>query len=269
MKKLISLSFAVLFSIVAFCQGSNTDQNFQKGKKAYKSEEYQKALAYLSLSIGDNSTSAAYYYRSMTYNQLGDSCNSCKDLRTAAFINEKEYGKLFEQKCSITTLVQNVPDHIKILYPDVNKLKITSYICDSDTLLVGIIGEEPNASEIEIRSLRNSTKADNNEVYTIVEDMPIFPGGDDARNRFLAMNIVYPESATRYGIQGTVYVQFIIDQNGIVTDAKILKGIGGGCDEESLRVVKLMPKWYPGKQNGKVVNVLFNMPIYFKLGGWK
>jgi TonB family protein len=203
----------------------------------------------------------------MTYNKLGDSCNSCKDLRIAAYINEKEFGKLFEQKCSFTTLVQNVPDNIKILYPEINKLKITSYKCDSDTLLVGIIGEEPNASEIEIRSLGNSSaKTPNNEVYTIVEQMPLYPGGDNERNRLLATNIVYPELATKNGIQGTVYVQFVIDTEGSVTNVKVLQGIGGGCDEESVRVVNLMPKWNPGKQKGKAVNVLFNMPIYFRLG---
>lgn len=270
MKRLILISFTVLSSMVAFCQVNSPDPNFQKGKKAFKAEKYQEALAYLSISIGENSSSQAYYYRSMTYDNLGDSCNSCKDLRTASFINEKGFRKLFEQKCSTTTFIKNVPDPIKLLYPEVTKLKVTSYKCDSDTLLVGIIGEELNASEIEITKMENSiSKPENNEIYTIVEDMPLFPGGDDARNRFLAMNIVYPETATRNGIQGVVYTSFIIDQNGIVTDAKILKGIGGGCDVESLRVVKLMPKWNPGKQNGKPVNVLFNMPIYFRLGGSK
>jgi protein TonB len=64
-----------------------------------------------------------------------------------------------------------------------------------------------------------------------------------------------------------VYVSFVVDSKGNVTDVKILRGIGGGCDEEALRVVKMMPKWHPGKQNGKNVRVLFNMPIYFKLQG--
>jgi protein TonB len=104
-------------------------------------------------------------------------------------------------------------------------------------------------------------------VFTIVEEMPSYPGGEAERNKFLAENIVYPQQATENGIQGTVYVSFVVDSKGNVTDVKILRGIGGGCDEEALRVVKMMPKWHPGKQNGKQVRVLFNMPIYFKLQG--
>lgn len=105
------------------------------------------------------------------------------------------------------------------------------------------------------------------EVFTIVEEMPSFPGGDAERQKFLGSNIVYPQQATENGIQGTVYVSFVVDSKGNITDVKILRGIGGGCDEEALRVVKMMPKWHPGKQNGKQVRVLFNMPIYFKLQG--
>jgi protein TonB len=105
------------------------------------------------------------------------------------------------------------------------------------------------------------------EVFTIVEEMPSFPGGDAERNKFLNTNIVYPQQATENGIQGTVYVSFVVDSKGNVTDVKVLRGIGGGCDEEAVRVVKMMPQWHPGKQNGKQVRVLFNMPIYFKLQG--
>jgi len=104
-------------------------------------------------------------------------------------------------------------------------------------------------------------------VYTIVEEMPQYPGGEAERNKFLAVNIVYPQQATENGIQGTVYVSFVVDSKGNITDVKVLRGIGGGCDEEALRVVKMMPHWSPGKQNGKPVRVLFNMPIYFKLQG--
>lgn len=104
-------------------------------------------------------------------------------------------------------------------------------------------------------------------VFTLVEEMPSFPGGETARNKFLAENIVYPKPATESGIQGTVYVSFIVDTKGNIMDVKILRGIGSGCDEEAIRVVKLMPRWKPGRQNGKLVRVLFNMPIYFKLNG--
>ncbi len=102
-------------------------------------------------------------------------------------------------------------------------------------------------------------------ILTIVEQMPSFPGGEPAKLTFLANNLHYPELAQESGIRGTVYLRFIVKADGSVTDIKIIRGIGGGCDEEAIRVVKLMPKWVPGKQKGKNVDVLFTMPISFVL----
>ena len=103
------------------------------------------------------------------------------------------------------------------------------------------------------------------EIFTVVEDNPMFPGGDEARMKFLRDNIKYPQMARESGIQGTVYVTFVVEANGAITNIKVLRGIGGGCDEEALRVVRQMPKWQPGKQRGKAVRVQFNMPIRFVL----
>ncbi len=131
----------------------------------------------------------------------------------------------------------------------------------------------PDTTTINIPDMHKHLKSDVIEVdgtdlvYTIVEIMPEYEGGDDARNRFLAENIVYPQKALDHGIQGTVYVSFIIEADGAISNVKLLKGIGGGCDEESIRVVKLLAKWKPGMQAGKNVRVLFNMPIYYKLQG--
>ena len=102
-------------------------------------------------------------------------------------------------------------------------------------------------------------------IFTVVEEMPTFPGGDESRIKFLTENIKYPQMAKESGIQGTVYVTFVIDERGRVADVKVLRGIGGGCDEEAVRVVKMMPPWNPGKQSGKPVRVQFNMPIKFTL----
>lgn len=101
--------------------------------------------------------------------------------------------------------------------------------------------------------------------YKVVEKMPSYVGGDEARVKFFVENIKYPENAMKKGIQGTVYVTFIIRSDGSVTDVKILRGIGGGCDEEALRIVKMMPKWNPGESEGKPVDVAFNLPVKFKL----
>jgi TonB family protein len=103
------------------------------------------------------------------------------------------------------------------------------------------------------------------EVFTVVDDMPKYPGGDEARVKFIVSNIKYPQVAKEKGVQGTVIVSFVIDNDGSVKDAKVLRGIGAGCDEEALRVIKMMPKWTPGKQSGKNVKVAFNMPVKFAL----
>ena len=103
------------------------------------------------------------------------------------------------------------------------------------------------------------------ETFIIAEEMPSYPGGDADRQKFLADAIQYPQQALETGIQGTVYVQFVVDSKGNITDAKIMRGIGGGCDEEALRVVKMMPPWHPGKQNGIAVRVLYTMSVSFKL----
>lgn len=105
------------------------------------------------------------------------------------------------------------------------------------------------------------------EIFTVVESPPAFPGGDEARIRYLTENIKYPQMARESSIQGTVYVTFVVERTGSVTDVRVLRGIGGGCDEEAIRVIKGMPKWAPGKQRGKPVRVQFTMPIKFTLAG--
>jgi periplasmic protein TonB len=101
------------------------------------------------------------------------------------------------------------------------------------------------------------------EIFTIVEEQPTFGGGEEARQKFLSDNIKYPDLARENGIQGTVYVTFVVEPDGSISNVQTLKGIGAGCDEEAIRVVKMMPKWTPGKQRGKNVRVKINMPIKF------
>ncbi len=105
------------------------------------------------------------------------------------------------------------------------------------------------------------------EIFIIVENMPEFPGGESALMEYLAKNTAYPPMAKESGIQGTVYVRFVVEPDGSVSNVTIMRGIGGGCDEEALRVVKNMPRWTPGKQRGKPVRVQFNLPIRFVLQG--
>ncbi|HAA21079.1 MAG TPA: energy transducer TonB [Cytophagales bacterium] len=104
------------------------------------------------------------------------------------------------------------------------------------------------------------------EIFDVVEDQPEFPGGEAALYGYLAEKIKYPSQARRMGIEGRVYVQFVVDQSGNITDVVAVRGIGAGCDEEAVRVVKGMPKWTPGRQRGRAVKVKMIVPITFKLG---
>jgi TonB family protein len=83
--------------------------------------------------------------------------------------------------------------------------------------------------------------------------------------KFLMENIKYPEAAKKNGVQGKVFVTFVVKSDGTVSDVKVLRGVGAGCDEEAVRVVKLMPKWIPGEHRGTRVNVQYNLPIKFAL----
>lgn len=119
-------------------------------------------------------------------------------------------------------------------------------------------------TEVEIVEIVEEVEAEL-EIFTVVEDMPGFPGGEEELFRFLGKNIKYPAMAKDAGIKGTVYVNFVVWIDGTIKDVKVLRGIGGGCDEEAMRVVKNMPKWKPGKQRGKTVPVTYNLPIRFTL----
>lgn len=107
---------------------------------------------------------------------------------------------------------------------------------------------------------------DPNRVYMVVEQAPEFPGGVTAMMKFISQNMRYPSQARRMGTEGSVFVEFVVDQSGTITGAKLLKGIGSGCDEEAIRVIQKMPPWKPGKQNGKPVKVRFVLPVKFVLG---
>jgi len=99
------------------------------------------------------------------------------------------------------------------------------------------------------------------QIFTYVEQMPTYPNLE----AYLAKNIRYPDNARENGISGRVIVKFVVNEDGSVSDVQIVRGIGGGCDEEAKRVVSSMPRWTPGKQNGHAVKVYFTLPVSFKL----
>ena len=101
--------------------------------------------------------------------------------------------------------------------------------------------------------------------FVRLEKKPIFPGGDAAMMEFIAKNVKYPQECAQNGIEGIVVVTFIIDREGKVTDAKVVRGKHPALDKEALRVVNMMPVWEPGKKDGESVRVSHALPIMFKL----
>jgi periplasmic protein TonB len=117
--------------------------------------------------------------------------------------------------------------------------------------------EEPKAAPV-VEEVKD-------EIFLVVEEMPEFEGGQSALARYITNNLKIPRQAINMGIQGKVIVSFVVDKTGEITNVEVLKGIGGGCDEEAARVIKKMPKWKAGRQNGRSVTVKYTMPIRFTL----
>lgn len=121
----------------------------------------------------------------------------------------------------------------------------------------------PPAQREEIRM--EAPYPDEGEIFVVVEQMPEFPGGADSMEKFIAANLVYPAKAKEMNLQGAVLVEFIVDTSGRVSNVRVIKGIGSGCDQEARRVVRMMPKWSPGKQKGEPVRVAYKLIIRFQL----
>ena len=103
------------------------------------------------------------------------------------------------------------------------------------------------------------------KVYDIVDEMPTFPDGDHELLKYIADNLEYPQEAVDGDIQGTVFVRIIVEPDGSISNTKIVRGIGSGCDEEAIRVVESMPNWEPGRRKGEAVRVYMSIPVSFKL----
>lgn len=133
------------------------------------------------------------------------------------------------------------------------------------------VADEPKAviSDKEIaKPEKMPEEPEEPEIFIIVENMPEYPGGQTELFKFLANNTHYPAMARENGIEGTVYVGFVVLEDGSISNVQVKRGLpggGAGCDEEAVRVVKQMPKWKPGKQRGKTVRVAYTLPFKFKL----
>lgn len=174
-------------------------------------------------------------------------------------------------------VIKSNPSHIKIFIDDYragetpyngsltvgsHKVRIESMGNISEKIIPIVSGKIPiikMALDAVDFKISDSTKAESGDRN------PEFKGGLKALLNFLKDNAQYPTLARESGIQGSVMIQFIISETGKVTDVKVIKGIGGGCDEEAIRLAKLMPNWIPGRKNGKAVECMLEIPVKFQL----
>lgn len=145
------------------------------------------------------------------------------------------------------------------------KYTMKFYLREEGKAIVKGINWDGDKKETADCYINSAKQIDKNEVYQIVDQMPEFPGGEKALLNFIAENVVYPQSAKDKNISGRVFVTFVVEKDGSVSDVKLLRGIGKECDEEAMRVVKAMPKWKPGMDEGKPVRVSYALPIHFRL----
>lgn len=120
-------------------------------------------------------------------------------------------------------------------------------------------------AEVEIMNFEEEEEIDDNHVFMAVEKMPTFPGGASKLMKYLSKNLKYPAIAQENGIQGRVFVNFVVSKDGKISKISILKGVDQSLDKEAIRVIQNMPAWEPGEQMGKAVNVSCNIPINFNL----
>jgi TonB family protein len=118
---------------------------------------------------------------------------------------------------------------------------------------------------LELKLLSDTVPGNKTAVFTAVEHSPSFPGGQDAFSKYLSNNIKYPAEARNKNIQGRVIITFIVEEDGSLSNLKLIRGIGGGADEEAMRVLKASPKWNAGVQNGRKVRVQYTVPVGFSL----
>jgi protein TonB len=148
-------------------------------------------------------------------------------------------------------IIEEIPDEVKIE----EKIEVNF---DVDVKETTVIKEVVISEAVVVEE-----KAD--AIFDVVETQPNPPGGMSGWNKYLSENLKYPTQARRMGVEGSVILVFVINTDGSIQDVEVLRGIGGGCDEEAIKIVKNAPKWEPGKQRGRPVRTRMRLPIRFKL----
>jgi len=182
--------------------------------------------------------------------------------------NPESLGKVdenFEKTIEIPPTEQTPPPPPKVEQPKIIEVANDKQLDNDIKVNLDIeSNEETKVAPVNVQQEPiKEEKAD--QIFTIVEDQPTPKGGMTAFYKYVAKHMEYPSQARRMNIEGKVYVQFVVDKDGTLTDVKVLKGIGAGCDKEAISIIQNAPKWNPGKQRGRPVKVRMVIPIVFQL----
>ena len=270
MNKHLFRLFCCLAVTMSCCQSDDSSENLLKGLVAIETKDYYDAISYLTLSINQKPNSDAYYNRALVFSYLGDSCKFCDDLKQAVNMSNEEdsleidffeFKNVYNKYCTFKSIIHDIPDTLKLKHPNIVWFEVTYQKCGNDSTINVVSKNEDFTWSDELLKLEDEP------VFQIVEIMPEFAGGERKREKFFNDNIRYPEIPQSKKVEITVYVSFIVEKDGSISTVKFLWGIGGSFRKEAIRVASIMPKWKPGKQNGKPVRVQVNMPIKFTLYG--
>ena len=192
-----------------------------------------------------------------------------KFYESQALVDLKHEESTFEEVMDIPTTIQPPPPPPVIEQPRIVEVSNEVEILEEIEVNLDVeVTEDLRITEVNTENLVIEAPVEEevtDEIFTIVEHRPEPEGGMAAFYGFVSEHIEYPSVARRTGIKGKVFVEFVVERNGSLTDIKVVKGIGGGCDEEAVRVLGMVPPWNPGKQRGKPVRVRMIIPIHFTL----
>jgi protein TonB len=171
----------------------------------------------------------------------------------------------FEETLEVPPTEQPPPPAPVIQQPQVIEVPDEEEIKDDIKVNLDVeVTEEAKVEQIVVQA--EEPKEETDEIFTVVEESAAPKGGMAAFYKYVGEKIKYPAQARRMGIEGRVFVEFVINKDGSLSDVKAIKGIGAGCDEEAVRIIQSAPSWNPGKQRGKAVKQRYTLPIIFKLG---
>lgn len=186
-----------------------------------------------------------------------------KSYDTSEIVLQSQINDDFEDLLDIPLTQQPPPPPPKIQLPEIVEVPDEEEIVEDIEVDLDIeITEEEVIEEIVFEEVEEEVA---DEIFTVVEEMAEFKGGAGAFAKYLQSNVVYPHQARRMGVEGKVFVQFIVGKDGSLSDIKVLKGLGAGCDEEAIRVMKKSPPWNAAKQRGRPVRLRMVIPLNFTL----